>query len=93
MGLLQELFRTHGPAYLDQFGAAMPSAHKKVIAAITACRTEAAGAALYECEACGQKHVSLAPAATATARAASRARAARGWSSTGRARCPANTSC
>jgi len=57
MGLLQELFRTHGPAYLDQFGSAMPSTHKKVIAAIIACRTEAAGTALYECAACGQKHV------------------------------------
>jgi hypothetical protein len=57
MGLFQDLFRTHGPAYLDQFGSAMPSAHKKVIAAITACRTEAAGAMLYACDACGQKHV------------------------------------
>ncbi|MGH7752609.1 MAG: IS91 family transposase, partial [Gemmatimonadales bacterium] len=57
MGLLQELFRTHGPAYLDRFGDTMPGAHKRVIAAITDCRTEAAGSALYECEACGQKHV------------------------------------
>jgi Putative transposase/Transposase zinc-binding domain len=57
MGRLQELFRTHGPAYLERFGAAVPRMHQKVIAAITECRTEAAGAALYECDACGQKHV------------------------------------
>jgi hypothetical protein len=57
MGLLQELFRTHGPAYLEQFGPAMPGMHKQVITAIIACRTEALGATLYECEACGQRHV------------------------------------
>jgi len=57
MGLLQELFRTHGPAYLARFGDAMPGTHKKVIAAIVACRTEAAGATLYECDGCGQPHV------------------------------------
>ncbi len=57
MGLLQELFRTHGPAYLDRFGPTMPKAHKKVIAAIADCHTEAAGSTLYVCEACGQRHV------------------------------------
>jgi len=53
MGLLQELFRTHGPTYLERFGSAMPTAHKKVIAAIADCHTEAAGSRLYVCEACG----------------------------------------
>jgi hypothetical protein len=57
MGLLQDLFRTHGSAYLEQFGDTMPRAHQKVIAAISACRTEAAGSTLYECDACGQSHV------------------------------------
>src|SRR5207244_5075799 len=57
MGLLQELFHTHGAAYLEHFGETMPNAHKKVIAAISACRTEAAGATLYTCDACGQPHV------------------------------------
>jgi hypothetical protein len=57
MGLLQELFRTHGPAYLERFGSAMPQAHKKVIAAITNCHPEAAGSALYVCEGGGQRHV------------------------------------
>ena len=57
MGLLQELFRTHGPTYLERFGAAIPKSHKKVIAAIADCHTEAAGAALYVCDGCGQRHV------------------------------------
>jgi hypothetical protein len=57
MGLLQELFHTHGPAYLDRFGPTMPKAHKKVIAAIAGCHTEAAGSALYVCDGCGQRHV------------------------------------
>jgi ribosomal protein L32 len=34
----------------------MPEAHRKVIDAIIACRTEACGVALYECEKCGQFH-------------------------------------
>ena len=54
MGLLQDLFRTHGPAYLERFGSAMPTAHKKVIAAITDCHTEAAGSALFPCWQQGQ---------------------------------------
>jgi hypothetical protein len=57
MGLLQDLFRTHGPAYLERFGPTMPKAHQKVIAAITDCHTETAGSTLYECETCGQSHV------------------------------------
>src|SRR5512136_207964 len=32
----------------------MPKAHRKVIRAIIACRTEAYGMALYQCEKCGQ---------------------------------------
>jgi hypothetical protein len=62
MGLLQELFRTHGPAYLDRFGSAMPTAHKKVIAASADCHTEAAGSALDVCDTCGQRHVVQQPA-------------------------------
>jgi ssDNA-binding Zn-finger/Zn-ribbon topoisomerase 1 len=34
----------------------MPEAHRKVIDAIIACRTETSGVALYECESCGQLH-------------------------------------
>ena len=57
MGMLQELFRSHGPHYLERFGHTMPATHKKVIAAITRCRTEANGATVYQCAACGEPHV------------------------------------
>jgi len=44
MGLLQEVFRRHG-------------AHRKVLAALIACRTPENGAVLYQCEGCGKPHV------------------------------------
>ena len=56
MNKIQELFRTHGPQYLARFGSAMPNTHKKVLAAIMACRTEAHGCVLYQCEGCGEPH-------------------------------------
>ena len=54
MGLLQEIFRTHGPRYLERFGARMPQAHKQVMAAIQDCRSQSNGAVLYQCEGCGE---------------------------------------
>jgi hypothetical protein len=35
MGALQQLFREHGPAYLERFGEAMPANHRKVIGALS----------------------------------------------------------
>src|SRR5574341_106459 len=57
MGVLQAIFRTHGPQYLARFGAAMPRAHKKVLRALMDCRSPAAGAVLYRCEGCGEHHL------------------------------------
>jgi len=57
MGVLQELFRSHGAQYLEHFGQAMPGAHQRVIEAITRCRTQANGAVLYRCEGCAEPHV------------------------------------
>jgi hypothetical protein len=57
MGAIQEIFRTHGPAYLARFGARMPAEHKKVIAAIIACASPASGSLLYGCEACAQERL------------------------------------
>ncbi len=55
MGGLQEIFRTHGPRYLERFGATMPQAHKQVIEAIAGCRSSANGAIVYQCEGCGEQ--------------------------------------
>ena len=57
MGALQKLFTAHGPDYLQQFGEAMPATHKKVMAAMVACRTPQAGALLCGCAHCGQPHL------------------------------------
>jgi Putative transposase/Transposase zinc-binding domain len=57
MGLIQEIFRTHGPHYLARFGSAMPHSHKKVVEAIMGCRTETNGCVLYQCEDCAEAHL------------------------------------
>lgn len=54
MNLIQDLFRTHGAHYLERFGHAMPTVHKTVIEDLMACRTEANGCVLYQCEGCGE---------------------------------------
>lgn len=56
MGIINELFRTYGPEYLQRYGESMPEVHKKVIDAILQCRTEAYGSAVYQCEDCGELH-------------------------------------
>jgi hypothetical protein len=53
---INEIFRTFGPEYLERYSQVMPKAHRKVIQAIIACRTEVYGIALYQCEKCGQIH-------------------------------------
>jgi Putative transposase/Transposase zinc-binding domain len=54
MTSIREIFTTFGPEYLQRFSATMPKAHRKVIDAIVACRTEACGIALYQCEGCAE---------------------------------------
>lgn len=57
MGALQELFRTHGGAYLARYGDTMPGHQKKVLHALMACRTPSNGCTCYQCEACDKPHV------------------------------------
>jgi hypothetical protein len=57
MGIAQELFRTHGPQYLERFSQTMPANHGKVIQAIALCRSQDNGATVYQCAACGEHHV------------------------------------
>jgi hypothetical protein len=51
-----DVLRRYGGEYLERFGATMPAEHKKVLRAITACRTGALGAVLYACQSCGRTH-------------------------------------
>src|SRR3954447_11879872 len=56
MPTVADVLRRYGPAYLERFGAAMPGEHKKVLDAITACRTGQLGGVVYRCESCGATH-------------------------------------
>jgi hypothetical protein len=56
MGILNDLFRTYGPDYLERYGDTMPAEHRKVIDALCQCRTEAQGAIVYHCAQCGHTH-------------------------------------
>jgi len=54
MTSIGEIFSTFGPEYLQRYSSAMPKTHRKVISAITACRTEACGIAFYQCDGCAE---------------------------------------
>lgn len=56
MKAIQEIFKIYGPEYLSRYGNQMPRVHKKVISAITECRSGTFGAVIYRCENCGTKH-------------------------------------
>ncbi|MGH8604885.1 MAG: transposase zinc-binding domain-containing protein, partial [Gammaproteobacteria bacterium] len=61
MGVINDIFRTYGPEYLQHYGQSMPREHKKTIEALCQCRTETYGSVCYQCEDCGHHH--LVPAA------------------------------
>ena len=72
MTSINEIFRTFGPEYLQRYANSMPKTHLKVIDAMIACRTEACGLALYQCESCSASSAGISrspttPAAIATA--------------------------
>ncbi len=48
--------RQHAPEYLQRFGERVPLGHRKVLAAITRCRTGHLGGVRYQCGGCGLKY-------------------------------------
>ena len=50
-----DVFRQFGPSYIEAFGERMLPSHRRAISDITACRTEAMGGHLYQCEDCGER--------------------------------------
>ena len=54
MTSIREIFTSFGPEYLQRYATTIPKAHRKVIDAIIACRTEACGMAFYQCESCAE---------------------------------------
>jgi hypothetical protein len=49
---LADIFRLHGPAYIEKFGDRIPKRHIKVMENIVACRTEKLGGEVFLCESC-----------------------------------------
>src|SRR3954454_16741456 len=56
MPTVADVLRRYGEENLERFGATMPAEHKKVLRAITACRTGAVGPVTCACESCGRTH-------------------------------------
>ncbi len=56
MATVADCLRQHAPAYLAKFGESVPFGHRKVLAAITRCRTGELGSILYQCGDCRRRH-------------------------------------
>jgi hypothetical protein len=52
---LADIMRQFGPLYLKRFSGSMLASHKRAIADIQQCRTEAMGGHIYHCDRCGKK--------------------------------------
>jgi hypothetical protein len=54
---VSQVLRRYAPQYLERFGDDMPLQQKKVLQAVTACRTGLLGVVRYACAQCGKSHV------------------------------------
>jgi len=52
---LAEIFRRHGPAYREKYGARLLPSHRRAMGDIESCRTEALGGHVYLCTHCERK--------------------------------------
>jgi len=56
MSSVAAALRQHAPAYLAKYGDRVPLMHRKVLMAITRCRTGELGSLLYQCSTCANRH-------------------------------------
>ncbi len=56
MPTIADIFRLHGPEYVEAFGGAMLPSHRRAMQDILDCRTEALGGEIYRCTHCGAEH-------------------------------------
>jgi hypothetical protein len=55
---VHQVLHRWAPAYLERFGAVMPTRQRQVLQRLLACRTPALGGALYYCPDCDHRHFS-----------------------------------
>ena len=53
---LAEVFRRHGPKYLEKHGESMLPSHRRALGDIVRCRTPVLGGHVYHCRGCGREH-------------------------------------
>jgi hypothetical protein len=56
MPAVADVVRRHAPAYLERFGEAVPRPHRKVLGAISDCRTGRLGTVVFACKNCERRH-------------------------------------
>lgn len=56
MPSVADCLRQHVPAYLETFADDVPTGHRKVLGAITRCRTGELGGVMYQCRDCRREH-------------------------------------
>ena len=56
MPTVADCLKQHAPQYLAKFGRRVPLGHRKVISAITRCRTGLLGGTHFACQSCGRTH-------------------------------------
>ncbi len=56
MASIPEILKTYGPEYI-QANPQMPQNHRKVIEAITRCKTGELGQIVYQCQGCAKRHI------------------------------------
>jgi len=76
---INDIFRTFGPEYLERYSQVMPKAHRKVIEAIIACRTEVYGMPFISAKHVEPSIRSIAPVEIAIALLVSTIRPGSGW--------------
>ena len=54
---LADIFRIHGPAYLEAFGASLSAQQKRALRDISLCRTAALGGYVEQCDHCGHRKI------------------------------------
>ncbi len=57
MGTIADIFREHGPEYLETYQESIPALHRKVMRTIIGCRTEVCGVNVYTCGQCNKSTV------------------------------------